>query len=260
MISLEEIKKNYSSEVHRFDRYLIREYLQYLILSIMFSHSYSQKLSFLGGTCLRIVHKIDRFSEDLDFDNKNLTYNEFLELSEYIKKELENYGFDVENKVINKQAFHCYIKFPDILQYESLTKHNNEKILIRIDTFDQGIKYSTDSFILDKFDLFKQIKVTPKSVILSQKLWTVTQRNRSKGRDFYDIMFLLQITKPDLDFLEGKFGTRDLDEVKKIVLDHIQGFNFDDLVRDVAPFIVDQARSEKLMYFIDFFTQVDLDN
>ena len=48
-------------------RYLV-EYLQSEILSILYNSKYGRHLSFLGGTCLRFVYGIERFSEDLDFD------------------------------------------------------------------------------------------------------------------------------------------------------------------------------------------------
>src|SRR3989344_6174307 len=96
MISIEEIKKFYPSDIHKYNRGLLREYLQYLILSLIFSHKIGRKLTFLGGTCLRIVYGSKRFSEDLDFDNKNLTEGEFTLLSQYIAKELEKLGLKVE--------------------------------------------------------------------------------------------------------------------------------------------------------------------
>jgi len=69
MITLAEIKKFYPSDLHKFDRSILREYLQYLILSIIFSHKIGEKLSFLGGTRLRVVNHSQRFSEDIDFDS-----------------------------------------------------------------------------------------------------------------------------------------------------------------------------------------------
>lgn len=69
----------------------------------------------------------------------------------------------------------------------------------------RGFWYADSNFSLNKFDVFKQIRVTPKSIILSQKLCTITQQSRAKGRDYYDILFLLQNRKPDMGFLTPKF-------------------------------------------------------
>lgn len=258
MLSIEEIKKQYPNNLHKFDHGLLREYLQYQILGIIFKHKIGLKLSFLGGTCLRIVHKSKRFSEDLDFDNKNLTLEEFRDLSDHIKRELELLGYIVEIKEFQKLAFHCYIKFPHLLFEEGLSPLKNEKILIQLDTFNQGVDYETASFILDKFDIFDRILITPKEIILSQKLWTITQRKRAKGRDFYDIMFLLQNTKPDINFLKEKFGTNEWSLIKRDILDHVTEFNWDDLVKDVSPFLHTESDAEKIKLFPEFLEQVVL--
>jgi predicted nucleotidyltransferase component of viral defense system len=258
MLDISEIKRQYPNELYKFDRGLLREYLQYQILSIVFKHKLGLKLSFLGGTCLRIVHKSKRFSEDLDFDNKDLTYEEFKELNKHIKKELELLGYIIEIKEIKKLAFHCYIKFPKLLFEQGLSPLKQEKILIQLDTFDQNVTYQKQPFILDKFDIFNQILTTPKEVILSQKLWTITQRNIAKGRDFYDIMFLLQNTKPDLNFLKEKFLTNNKSEIKAQILKHLEHLNWKKLSKDVQPFLFNESDSEKIKLFPAFFKQVEI--
>jgi predicted nucleotidyltransferase component of viral defense system len=45
------------------------------MLDIIFSHKLGRKLSFIGGTSLRILYGIDRFSEDLDFSLKAKDFN-----------------------------------------------------------------------------------------------------------------------------------------------------------------------------------------
>lgn len=255
MLDFTQIKQAYPENLHQFDRGLLREYLQYLILSLIFNHPISRKLSFLGGTNLRIVHGLPRFSEDIDFDNKDLTEEEFEKLSRYLEVELRRQGFEVESQNISKGAFHVYIKFPDLLYKQGLSPHQSEKILIQVDTFDQGVYYQSEVFILNRFEIFDQILVTPRPVILSQKLWTITQRPRLKGRDFFDIMFLLQNAKPDMSFLEAKFGSDKLTEIKTQILDHISDANFEDLANDVRPFLVSPQDADKIKLFPEFLNQ-----
>lgn len=255
MLNIQTIKAQYPNSLHKFDRNLLREYLQYQILEIIFEHELSRKLSFLGGTCLRIVHQLPRFSEDIDFDNKGLTEKNFQEIISFLKKQLEKLGFIVEIRIVKKRAFHCYIKFPDLLFQQGLTPQKFEKILIQVDTFDQGYNYESKIFILDKFEFFKQIKVTPKSVILAQKLWTITKRPRYKGRDFYDIMFLLQSTQPDLNFLQDKFGQKSLSTITDEVLKKITDANWKKIIRDVQPFLFNPEEANKLELFPKFLKQ-----
>ena len=255
MLDIQNIKAQYPSRFDKFDRSLLREYLQYQILAIIFEHPLSRKLSFLGGTCLRIVHQLPRFSEDIDFDNKELTETEFDELSLFLKKQLQKRGYLVEIKLVKKGALHCYIKFPKLLYQQGLTPQKFEKILIQVDTFDQGFDYQPQLFILDKFEFFKQIKVTPKSVILAQKLWTITQRHKFKGRDFFDIMFLLQSTKPDISFLEAKFGHKSLSQIIEEILDHLHDANWPEIEADVKPFLFQPEEAGKLELFPQFMKQ-----
>ena len=85
MITLAEIKKPYAQELHAHEGFLMREYLQYRVLGIIFSSPFAEKLVFLGGTCLRIVHGNRRFSEDIDFDNLGLTKPEFAQVGNLVK-------------------------------------------------------------------------------------------------------------------------------------------------------------------------------
>jgi len=259
MLSIEEVKKQYSSDIHKFERGLLREYLQFLILEIIFSSNVSTKLSFLGGTCLRIVNGIKRFSEDLDFDNKKLSSEEFTSLAKKIELELRRQGFEVEIKVTEKKAIHCHVKFSNILFENKLSDIKSEKINIQIDTFDQGYEYESELYLLNKFNVFKQIRITPKEIILSQKLWTITQRSRAKGRDYYDILFLLQNTKPDRGFLNLKFGTSNWDEGRERILEGIRDVDLDSMVKDVRPFLIDIKDSEKIKNFRDYLKQIEFD-
>src|SRR5210317_1172789 len=109
MLSLEEIKPYYPESLHDFERFIIREYLQYKILEIIFESPFENQLAFLGGTCLRIVYNSTRFSEDLDFDNFNLSEDNFKDVTMLVKKELEKMGYNIEIRNVNKGAYHCYI-------------------------------------------------------------------------------------------------------------------------------------------------------
>lgn len=259
MLNIEEIKEQYPNSLHKFNRGLLREYLQYQILNIIYKHKIGLKLSFLGDTCLRIVYKSKRFSEDLDFDNKNLSYSEFKKLAAYIKKELSLLGFETEIKQFQKMAFHCYIKFPGLLYKHGLSPIKQEKVLIQVDTFDQEVNYKNKPFILDKFSVPQQILTTPKEIILSQKLWTITQRKRAKGRDFFDAMFLLQNTKPNIKFLAKKFKTKDFKKIKSIILNRVKQIDWDQLTKDLQPFVHQVDEAKKIRLFPEFLKQINLE-
>jgi len=46
----------------------LKEYIQYLVLNLIYNHKDFKKLVFKGGSCLRVCYVLPRLSEDLDFD------------------------------------------------------------------------------------------------------------------------------------------------------------------------------------------------
>lgn len=120
MLSLSEIKTFYPEKLQVFESFVLREYLQYKILEIVFESDFKDQLCFLGGTCLRIVHQNQRFSEDLDFDHFGLAEKEFDAITTHISKELQLLGYSVEMRNVHKGAYHCYLKFPSLLFHEGL--------------------------------------------------------------------------------------------------------------------------------------------
>ncbi len=255
MLDINDIKKYYNDKRALNLRHIFREYLQYKILEVLFNSSIKNKISFLGGTAIRIVHKSNRFSEDLDFDNFDLSFEEFLKTSEDIKKGLELEGFLVEISNVRKEAYHCNIKFPEILYKNNITPIKSEKILIQVDTLSQGFKYERDNFFLNKFDVIKNIQVTPIDILLSQKLYAAFNRKRLKGRDFFDIIYLLPLTKPNYDFLEYRLGVSNRDDLMEYLLNQSKNVDFDSLVHDVQPFLMNKRDSERIYYFIELIKQ-----
>ncbi len=115
MISIRQIEQAYPERLRGFKKNILREYLQYKILEIIFNSGLAHRLSFLGGTALRIVHENNRFSEDLDFDNFKLSENDFMRLTKEIQNGLQKEGYDVEIRAVMKSAFRCYVKLPQVL-------------------------------------------------------------------------------------------------------------------------------------------------
>ena len=259
MLSLQEIEKDYPENLQGFKRFIIREYLQYKILQIIFDQStYANKLCFLGGTCLRLVHGNNRFSEDLDFDNFNLTEENFGAISVVIQKALEKEGYEIEVRNVCKGAFHCYIRFPELLYKEGISGHREEKILIQLDTEPQHFDFEPERYILNKFDIFTEILTTPSDILLAQKFYAILNRKRSKGRDFYDAVFLLGKTKPNYAYLELKLKIKSPNDLKERLLLICSEINLNDMARDVAPFLFNPTDEKKVKLFADYIKQVDL--
>lgn len=259
MLTLSQIQEQYPEYLKPFKRALLREYLQYKILEIVFKSEYTGKLSFLGGTALRIVYGNTRFSEDLDFDNFNLEEGEFKILAEKVRTELETQGLKTEISMMGKDAYRCNIKFPKILYEHEISPHEEEKILLRIDSLAHGFKYEPDKKILNKFDVFSEIFVTPLDILLSQKIFAAVNRQRAKGRDFFDIVFLLSKTKPNYEYLKLKLGIDNFSDLRKKIIDLTKDLDFIKLGRDVKPFLFNSTDSKKVELFGDFIKNASLD-
>lgn len=259
MLGLQQIKSYYPEQLQRFNRFIIREYLQYKILEIIFETPYENKLSFLGGTCLRIVYDNTRFSEDLDFDNFNLSVDDFNAITLIIKKELERLGYNVELRNVHKGAYHCYIRFPELLYNEGLSNHKEEKILIQLDTESHEFDYKPDQPVLNKFDVFTQINVTPSDILLAQKFFAVINRKKNKGRDFFDIVFLLgQGQTPSYAYLKEKTGIENPHDLRSAVLEKCKTLNMAAMAADVKPFLFNPVEEKKILLFPKYIEQAKL--
>jgi predicted nucleotidyltransferase component of viral defense system len=214
---------------------------------------------FLGGTCLRLVHGNTRFSEDLDFDNFNLTPQDFESISTRIEKQLANEGYKVEIRNAYKGAYHCYIRFPGVLYSEGLSGFKEEKILIQLDTEAQPYDFVPEPHILNKFDVFTEISVAPLNLLLAQKCYAILNRKRAKGRDFFDTVFLLgKGVTPHYHYLLLKKGISSPESLREALLARCASLDMAEMARDVAPFLFSARDEKKVRLFPEYVKQVRL--
>jgi len=256
MLRLSEIHSFFPESLHGFPRFMLREYLQYKILEIIYDSRHATGLCFLDGTCLRIVHGNLRFSDDLDFDNLGLNESQFEKVAGEIRQKLEREGYEVELKTVMKGAWHCHIRFPGLLYEENLPGYRQEKILIQLDIEPQYFQYEPERVILNRFEVFTTILTTPLPLLMAQKLFAIINRDRNKGRDFYDTVFLMgKDVKPDYNYLKAKISVSDPETLKKRLLDKCQTLDMNEMARDVEPFLFDPKNNKKVVMFEDLVRQ-----
>lgn len=256
MITLDEIKKAYPPELHVHEGFLLREYLQYRILDIIFSSAFAEHLVFLGGTCLRIVHGNRRFSEDLDFDNLGLTKPEFGQVGELVKRELEREGYRVTTELAGIAAFRCRIRLPGLLFKHGLTGHKDQTILIQLDTEPQRYDYEPEPWFLARWDVRQDIRCCPLPLLLAQKCHAIFGRKRNKGRDFFDVAFLLGLNvEPDMHYLIEKRGLQNTRELAEALLDHCTHLDMEAMASDVENFLFDANGRLAVTRFPQLITQ-----
>ncbi len=249
MIKLKEIQKHYSKIENNLPRMVLKEYLQYKILEIIFSSSFGSKLVFMGGTSIRIVYGGDRFSEDLDLDNRGLSQKDFHRLIELIKTELSKEGLQVEFRNTFQNVYHCYLKFPKILFDNKLSALRDEKVMIRIDSFKTKQVKNAVSKIISKADIFSEILVYPEDLLLSQKIQALFNRKRAKGRDIYDIVYLWSMTEPNYKFLKKELKIDNKKELLAKMKKLFTELELKKLAEDVEPFLINQKKSIQVSHF-----------
>jgi len=256
MIRIEQIKNYFPVQIRgnsSFDKYILKEYLQLMILDYLSSTPFVRRMAFIGETNLRLVKGIDRFSEDLDFDCKNLSIDEFFEMTNEVIQFLERSGFRVEAKDKENSkltAFRRNIHFPELLFDLGLSGHKEERFLIKIESQDQGIVYPSVIMNIKGCGFFFPFPVPSDGILCSMKI--AAMLNRAKGRDFYDVMFLLSQSKPDYDFLSKRCGVHNLQEFKKATTELLKTVDLKKKQKDFEHLLFNKTNNAKILRFGEF--------
>lgn len=260
MIQLGLIKNYFPSEIRdnaSFQKHILKEYIQLLILDFLSTTPYVGKIVLIGGTNLRLVKGIDRFSEDLDFDCKNFTKEEFLEMTDAVLHFLQRSGLRIEvrdRKNERLKAFRRNIHFPQLLFDLGLTGHKDERFLIKVESQDQQIPYERVMVNIKGCGFYFLFPVPTDGVMCSMKLSAMLSRH--KGRDFYDAMFLLALTKPDYSFLAYKLGIQNLAELKVAMEEILKTVDLSIKKRDFEHLLFNKKSSERILSVGEFFQQL----
>ncbi len=234
----------------RFDRYMLKEYLQLLILDHLTTTPYIGKMAFIGGTNLRLIQGIDRFSEDLDFDCTDLNEAEFMAMTDSVVQYLRQNNVEVETRDKPNPrltAFRRNLYFPQMLFNLGLTGHRDERLLLKIEAQDQGVSYEPVVANINKMGFFFGVQVPPLDVLCAMKFAAILARQ--KGRDFYDAIFLLSKTKPDLAFLQARAGILSMEELKAALADRLKEVDLNQKKRDFGHLLFNEMNAERILQF-----------
>ena len=248
MIDLQAILVEYPADLRNFQEAILREYIQHQILDIIFTSPLAKDVVFLGGTALRIGYGNSRFSEDLDFDNLSLDNDKLLTLSKLLTTKLESRGLVNTINIKAQKGRRLKIRFTDLLYPLGLSPHKDARAMIHVDLAAQNFAYSPAIFKLNKFDLSTAIPLVSKELLLAQKLVTAFNRPRAKGRDFYDIAFLIESgIEPEFAYLEQRLQINSWSDLKTYLLRELTKQNLNVLAKDVAPFLFDPGDQRRVV-------------
>jgi predicted nucleotidyltransferase component of viral defense system len=256
MVDLNLIKNYFPEQIRNnalLGKSIMKEYIQLLILDYLSTTQYVRKLTFIGGTCLRLVKGIDRFSEDLDFDSKGINKEELLQMSNDVIQFLKRNGYKVESKDKNNPkltAFRRNIYFPDFLFDIGLSRYRDERFLIKIEAQGQEVNYTREIKNIKGCGFYFAFPVPPDTVLCAMKATALLERG--KGRDFYDLMFLLGQTKPDYDFLEKRIGIKNASELKAEITKRIKITVLKTKNKDFEHLLFNKENNKRILRFEEF--------
>ncbi len=263
----------YDSMLSRYDltteqnnRNAIFEVNQQVILAGLYSGGFFESAAFYGGTCLRIFHGLQRFSEDMDFSL--LTQDDAFDFSKYFQPIVDTFalvGREVEIKKKDKKNFgkveSAFLKDNTDVYDVMFQTEKSIKIKIEVDTY-PPLNFKTEQkLLLQPHSFMTRCFTLPD--LLAGKIHALvyrTWKNRVKGRDWYDFEWYVRHNIP-LDFAHlaercKQFNDEDitLEQFKEKLKERLSTADIKQVKEDVLPFV--RNPKELDIWSNDYFVQL----
>ncbi len=201
---------SYGCKTQMEEEHAIREITQEIVLAALGRTNFFQKAAFHGGTCLRIFHQLNRFSEDLDFAllEPDLTFL----LEPYLHSvcdELSAYGyaFEIQGRLKTKSAVQkAFLKDDSLgrlltLDYRPASGPMRKiRVKLEVDT-NPPSNAGFDVSYLD-FPFVSSVTAFDLPSLFAGKVHALLCREYVKGRDWYDfIWYIAQRVSPNYECL-----------------------------------------------------------
>ena len=244
---IETLKTKLKKFTNDKDKYnYLREYLQLLILQILDEKGCFRNIAFLGGTALRILYDLKRFSEDLDFSLINTENYSFANIMKSIERELRLKNFDVTIRYKDhKTVASAFIKFNNILHQTNLTSLKDQKLLVKFEVDQKPPEGFKTEFTMINNEFLIGITHFDLPSLFAGKIHALLCRKYAKGRDYYDLTwYLTKNIAPNYTLLnksmeqteQHKFNlTKKTLHVNLIKL--IEQTDFAHIKKDIEPFL-----------------------
>lgn len=230
-------------------RCIVREYLQARLLESLVENGAFEYWAFVGGTALRFLYSMPRFSEDLDFSLTAAGIED--NFKEYMKKAksvflAEGYSLTVKAKP-EKAVKNAFFNFEGLLYELELSLHRSEMISIKaeIDTNPPvGANFETS---MVRRHCLLNLQHYDRASLLAGKLHALLSRKYVKGRDIYDFVWYLSDRNwpaPNIVLLnnalkqtgwQGEAIT--IDNWKSQTAQRISEYDWNRVIADVRPFV-----------------------
>ena len=245
----EKMLSAYDQSTDTARRNAVYEVSQQIVLAGLSDGGFFDKAAFYGGTCLRIFHRLNRFSEDMDFTLLKEDNSFYFE--HYFQPIIDQFalvGRKVEIKKKEKKSFgkveSAFLKDNTDVYDLSFQTEKSIRVKIEVDTI-PPLKFTTEQKLLLQPKSFMTRCVTlpdlfaGKMHALAFRVW----KNRIKGRDWYDFEWYVRNGIPlDWNHLQERirqFNGQEmtLEEFKTTLRERLSGTDINRVKEDVLPFL-----------------------
>ncbi|MDP3178869.1 MAG: nucleotidyl transferase AbiEii/AbiGii toxin family protein, partial [Spirochaetaceae bacterium] len=110
---------------------ILREYVQACALRSLHESQAFERLSFVGGTALRFLYDLPRYSEDLDFSLESSAGYEPLAWMTKLKRDLSRLGFETELSWNDRKTVQvAWIRIARLLAEAGVVARTEQKLSI----------------------------------------------------------------------------------------------------------------------------------
>ncbi|MFH0855461.1 MAG: nucleotidyl transferase AbiEii/AbiGii toxin family protein [Candidatus Omnitrophota bacterium] len=171
----------------------IREYIQAYFLYVLYRKKYYQEMVFTGGTALRFIYRIKRFSEDIDFSlSSRAKQIDFNAMMRDIAQEFKQAGYSLEIKTKTHLAVSsALLKFSGILLENGLSPLKDEKFLIKVEIDSRPPAGGVEAHTMVNSPFMFYILHYDLKSLFAGKIHALLCRKYTKGRDWYDLIWYL---------------------------------------------------------------------
>jgi len=262
----EQMLSQYTIVTDKDRRNAIYEVMQQIALAGLYRGGFFNKAAFYGGTCLRIFHKLERFSEDMDFSL--LAPDDSFNLESYFPSIIEEFSTLGREVVITKKDKRNFSKVEsaflkdDTEVYDvAFQTEKSLKIKIEVDT-NPPLKFQTEQkLLLHPFSFMTRCFSLPdlyagKMHALVFRAW----KNRIKGRDWYDFEWYVK-NGIKLNFVHLQERIREFngievskEEFLRLLNERLASTDIKMVKQDIEPFIKNSECLE--IWSNDYFLQL----
>lgn len=230
-------------------RLVVREYVQARLLESLQDGGAFAHWAFVGGTALRFLYSMRRFSEDLDFSLVRAgVADDFETLMAKAKRTFLSEDYTVSVKVkAARTVKSAMVRFEGLLAELNLSPHRSETISVKVEIDTNPPEGATFETSVVRRHCLLNLQHYDKASLLAGKLHALLTRRYVKGRDVYDLLWYLSDRtwpEPNMVLLNnalaqtGWSGPRlNSDNWRRETARHVRGYDFDKAAADAGPFL-----------------------